>query len=513
MSPSAPHQQLWNRRTMAVAIFALWIGAMAWLVERHYLGGERVAAGENPRWPVPPGSAFLSVSLTGRQIGLATLTVDTLAEGLRVTELMTIDLPRIAADTPRRTSRRIEALYSRGLQLIRFQADLLSEHGRARVTGRLDGDSTLILVAEAPDTPSDTQRVRLRRPVVLPGAVSLVAASRGLPRPGSRLNIEVFDPTEGELRVERLTVAAESVFVVPDSAEFNDQTRRWEVAHSDTVRAWRLDWSDQGLPTQLWVDGAGLPVRVVNPLGTVLDRSAFEMVQANFRKRPPPVYDSSTSAPRYLLTNAAAPVRQRLSVVAQLAPEQGSFPAGIEPLSEGWQRQVGDTFFVGRRQTDTPDSATAANQPIWSMASPDSSVAAEARAIIRGATEVQRIAELLAAAVRQRIATRPGEMMYPPGRVLARKRGSEQERVNLLVALATAAGLRARPVWGLVQVDGTWAMRPWAELWTDSWTPYDPTAAGHDAGRLRLGTSGNSRFLSLVTRAGRVRIRILEEQR
>jgi hypothetical protein len=343
--------------------------------------------------------------------------------------------------------------------------------------------------------------------------VPLVAASRGLPRPGSKLNVEVFDPIEGELRVERLSIAAESVFVVPDSAEFNDQIRRWEVAHSDTVRAWRLDWSDHGLPARLWVDGTGMPVRVVNRVGTVLERSAFEMVQANFRMRAPPAYDTTANAPRYLQSATAAPVRQQMAIIAQLAPELTSLPRGIGPLSEGWQVQVGDTFFVGRRDTTIPDSATSANQPLWSMASPDSAVAAETRAIIRGTTEPARIAELLATAVRQRIKPRQGEVQYSPGRVLAEKQGSEQERVNLLVAMATAAGLRARPVWGLVLLDGRWVQRPWAEIWTDSWTPYDPATPGHDAGRFRLATSGNSRFLSLVARAGRVRVRLLEEQR
>lgn len=511
---SPGRNDLLNRRTLAVAIFALWIGALAWLVDRHYLGDRVTAPGENPRWPVPPGSAFLTVNLAGRQIGLATLSVDTLQEGLRVTELTTIDLPRIVADTPRRTSERIEAMYSRGLQLLRFQADLLSEHGRSRVTGILEGDSALVLIAQTPDAPTDTQRVRLRRPVVLPGAIPLVAASRGLPRPGSRLNIEVYDPIESELRVERLTVAAESLFVVPDSAQFNEQTRRWEVAHADTVRAWRLDWLDHGLPSQLWVDGAGLPVRIANRIGTVMDRSAFEMVQANYRKRPPPTYDSSTAAPRYLPSDKVAPVRQRMTALVQLAPDLARFPRRIAPFTEGWQAQSGDTFFVGPRDTVmTRDSTVRADMPIWSLATPDSTVSAAARRIVGSATDPQKIGELLAAAVRQQIKVRPGEIRRTPARLLLERSGTAQERVNLLVALAIGAGLEARPVWGLVQIDGAWVLRPWAEIWTDNWMPFDVATAGHDAGRLRLATSGNSRFLALAIRAGRVRAQVLEEQR
>lgn len=84
MTAPAARGTLWNRRTFAVLIFLTWVGALSWLVDRHYLSGDRLEPGENPRWPVPPGSAFMAATLAGRQIGLGTLSVDTLIEGLRV---------------------------------------------------------------------------------------------------------------------------------------------------------------------------------------------------------------------------------------------------------------------------------------------------------------------------------------------------------------------------------------------------------------------------------------------
>ena len=150
--------------------------------------------------------------------------------------------------------------------------------------------------------------------------------------------------------------------------------------------------------------------------------------------------------------------------------------------------------------------------PHWSLSSPDSIIAARARAIIQRETDTARMAEQLAAAVRTEIALRSGEARLSPARVLAERSGSEQERINLLVALARGAGLQARPVWGLVQVDSSWVLRSWAEIWTRGWTPFDLTRPGNDAGRLRLAIGGSSRFLSLATRAGRQRARVLEEQ-
>ncbi len=98
-------------------------------------------------------------------------------------------------------SRRTEALYTRGLQLSSWSADELSEAGRRTLAGTVTADTLLTVVASEGTAVVETLVVALRRPVVLPGAEGLVAASRGLPRPGSHLNIEVYDPFAAEVRL------------------------------------------------------------------------------------------------------------------------------------------------------------------------------------------------------------------------------------------------------------------------------------------------------------------------
>ncbi|HXI19580.1 MAG TPA: hypothetical protein VNH46_00760, partial [Gemmatimonadales bacterium] len=308
-----------NRRTAAVLILAMWVGALGWLTERHYLA--RAGARGEPRWPVPPGSAFHIVRLGERQIGLASQTVDTVAEGLRVVQLMTLDLPTEASDQRRRTSVRLEALYSRGLQLREWRSLELTERGRSSSHGMVYGDSLLVLVTTPEGVPPETLQVRLRRPVILPGSIPLVAASRGLPRPGSRLNLEVFDPLDRELRVERLVVATESLFTVPDSAQWNPTLRRWVVAHADTIRAWRLDADEHGLPVSRWVDGSGMIVLTRYPLGAQLQRSAFELVNTNFRRQPAPIWDTSAAAPVYFPAPPPGRPRHQLEALSYLAPD------------------------------------------------------------------------------------------------------------------------------------------------------------------------------------------------
>lgn len=502
-----------TRRTLATLILTLWIGALGWLVIRHYLG--RPSRESASRWPVPPGAAFQAIRLGERQVGLESFTVDTVEAGLRVVELVTIDMPPANLGL-RRTSVMTQQFYSRGLQLQGFLTYVLTESGREERSGRVEGDSLLFLIAAPERTSAETLQIRLRRPVVLPSAVPLIIASRGLPKVGDRLTTDVFDPVSMELRQERYTVAQESLFVVPDSAEYNQNLKRWSVAHADTVRAWRVDNLTDGLPVSRWIDAVGMPVRTRYPLGVVMDRSAFEMVQANFRALPTPKWDLSPNAPQYLPDSSVAPVRKSISVVATLGPAGARIPGGIAPFEGGWQIRNGDTIRVGPRAAGAPleSMPDSKSDPLWSLYQPDSTLRETALKAAGKDSRPHAVATNLNGWVSRNVAVRKGPGMRSPSWVLRTREGNEVERVVLLVALAQTAGLEARPVWGLVQVNGRWELRSWAEIWTDQWEPFDPTIArGQDAGRVRLATNGVGRLIDLALKVGRVRLDVLEEKK
>lgn len=498
-----------SRRTIAVLILSIWLGSLGWLAERQYLGVG--SAEESPRWPVPPGAAFHAVRLGDRQVGLGSLSVDTVPEGLRVIEFLTLELPPQEPGTRRRLSRRTEALYSRGLQLVSWASDELSEQGRQALRGRVTDDSLMTVIGSEDGTVVESLTVRLRRPVVLPSAVPLVAASRGLPKAGSKLNVEVYDPLDRELRIERLVVAAESVFVVPDSAEFSTTLNRWRVAHSDTVRAWRLEGDANRLPYARWIDAAGMTVRLVHPLGAAMDRSAFELVNTNFRAGPPPYWDTSSSAPDYQLRpGGVAATPATFAVELSLVPPE-PLPDSLPALNGGWQRRVGDTLRIA--PTDSLEPAPAEPRPGPPPVAPlDSAASAPALAIIPTDADAERTAQALAGWVRRAISPREGPYVRSPALVLSTRSGTAQEQVGLLVALLRVTGLPARQVWGVVRVEGRWQLRPWAEAWTGGWRPLDPAlAAGEPVGRLRLAAGGDARLLDFVLAAGRLRFTALQE--
>jgi hypothetical protein len=498
-----------TRRTLAVFILAVWAGSLGWLAQREYLGTGPVD--ENPRWPVPPGAAFHAVRLGERQVGFSSFTVDTVAEGLRVIELITLDLPPTEPRTRRRVTRRTEALYTRGLQLRTWTADELGETGRRALKGVVQGDTALTVIASEAGTPVETLTVALRRPVVLPGAVGLVAAARGLPRQGDRLNVEIYDPFSAELGLERLVVARESLFVVPDSAEFNTTLGRWRVAHSDTVRAWRLDGDRYGLPVSRWIDGAGMTVRLVHPLGTVMERSAFELVSTNFRASPPPVWDTTGAAPDYFFFDGPPATVSPFGVVLALVPP-AVLPESLPALDGGWQTRLGDTLVIAPPPPDFAGGPAPEDRAVPSGPMIDTALTAPALQAIPPAAPAEVAAKALEAWVRREIRPRAGPHTRGPTAVLASRTGTPREQVALLVALLRAADLPARRVWGVVRTGGRWQLRTWAEAWTGTWRPLDPTlAAGDPVARLRLATGGEARLLDLALRAGRLRFAALQE--
>jgi Transglutaminase-like superfamily len=312
-------------------------------------------------------------------------------------------------------------------------------------------------------------------------------------------------------------VAAESLFVVPDSAEFNQDLKRWAVAHADTVRAWRLDGTVDGLPLSRWIDAAGMVVQARYAVGAVMERSAFEMVQTNFRSLPAPKWDTTASAPQYLPDSSSPPVRRALKVVARLIQPDQSLPPDIRPLQGGWQTRTGDTIRVARPGPDAPVDSLPDSKDLalWSLFQGDSALRDAAIRASGRESRPEAVANALDTWVRRKIGFRKGPGMNTPSRVLATGRGNEMERVLLLTALAQSAGMRARPVWGLVLVQGRWELRSWAEIWANRWVPFDPAleARGIDAGRVRLATSGSARLMDLALHAGRLRLDVLEATR
>lgn len=429
---------------------------------------------------LPPGAAYFAVRLAERQIGLASLTIDTLADGIRITERLDLTIP--AADGSQRVLATTDAELTLDLRLRRFATTWTGTAERLRVTGTVEGDSLLII--ETTDTTGgEPERVRITLHDVLTTSAAAplrLAFGQGL-EPGASVQVTELDPLRLVLRPLTLTVAAESTFVVPDSAEIDPLNGEWIPAHLDTVAAWHL--VDDDGSSDRWVDASGYMVAGNTVEGLDLERSAFEIVNGAYRSAEPG--RPAGLQPRGMLRQPPARgLRQTLLA------DSGFTRAGDPAIGGGLRVWHGDTLVTGRA-----DSIDAAPRPGMRarLAGPfvpagDARIAAQARRVIGNAPSSDAAAAALVEWVSRTIRL---DQAGPSTAIaaLTRRRGDAVAQASLLVALARSANLPARLVGGVVMTsDGRWHRHTWAELYTDRWVPADPTFGRYpaDASYVRL---------------------------
>lgn len=505
-----------SRRSTAILILLVWFGALGWLIQRRSVG---IHSGIIVRtWPVPPGASFAGVFRGAEQVGLATLTVDTLPEGLRTDELVTLDLPPQGRAT-RRSSLRTEALYTKSLRLLRWETNLLTDEGRSTVRGQI-GEEGVITIYDGLGTAQETLQVTASGPILLPGAVPFLLANSDNRRVGRIIQATVFDPAAMELVPVRFRVASESTFIVPDSAEYDAATTTWMPVHSDTTPAWRLDGLENGLPVRRWVDAHGVTVRLERSLGLTMAQSAFEIVNNNFRARADSGYLWDTTGTVNI--TGTIPAASRLGgpeiETLRLLVHDANWIAPSPGMSGGFQRQKGDTVTVTRGTPATPgEAADTLALRSWLGATPlirsdDAPIEQRARDIVRDETAPVGKARLLGKWVARavRVENRPG--MQSAVRTLARRAGSRDDRLTLLVALLRAESVPARTVAGVRQVGTQFFRDGWVEVYAGSWVPMDPEtgAIPADASRLRMVLGRPARPLDLALLAGQMELTVLD---
>src|SRR5262245_56374204 len=174
-----------TRRNIGRLILLAWAVALAWLARRQLTGGATTAERVGR---LPPGAQFFAVMAGDRQIGQLNRVVDTLVDGVKLTELMVLDVP--VGDSTRRLARQLELELTRSLKLRRFNRSVFGVGLAERLEGVLGPDSTLSIrnfEANAPAGPP-FQRSGVVDPV-LPSMVTLRAAFEGRLRVGSRFTV------------------------------------------------------------------------------------------------------------------------------------------------------------------------------------------------------------------------------------------------------------------------------------------------------------------------------------
>ena len=488
-----------GRGFVAVAVLAAWGAGIAAYANREMNRSPRERLAEAAA-RVAPGATYFAVERGGRHVGFASTTIDTIPGGLQATDYFVADVES-GGEVRRATAQSVVRL-TRGLSLRSFTVSFAAGGETTVAEGRTVGDSLLEYSVDAPGRERTTTRVPLDGPLLLPTLVPLAVALGTPPEVGKSQTIATFDPLTMTVAPLTVTVRAESLFVLVDSAAYDGGTRRWAGVHADSVRGWHLVGGD-GSTLDGWADDLGRMIVARAPAGFALRRTAYEMAFENWRTLSPLARGAGSpgsherGAPTVIAGGASLSPRPLDTLRVRLA--------GIDhsrlSLDGGSQSLVGDTVTVSRdipraleanytlpisdllRQRHARELRT---EPLLETEHP--AVVALARRLRSGDRNAASVARRMVRWVHDSLAKAPPLPMPSALAALRSRSGDSPEHAQLFVALARAAGVPARTVSGMLLVDGTFYYHAWAEIMLQHWTPVDPTLGQFpaDAAHVRM---------------------------
>ncbi len=496
----------------------MWAVALAWLIGRVSFRSTGARLAESAL-TVSPGAVFYRLSVGAKQLGYASSTVDTLVDSLRLVDVFVFDVP--ALGHLNRTEGRSVATLDRSLHLTGLASEVDGETLRFDTHASV-GPDRLFHVTIVSDGDSLAGTLPAGDTVEVPSLWPLRMAFGGGLRVGRTARARVFDPFSATLRPIALRIGAESTFVVADSADYDSTTMAWVPVRFDTVRAFRVDAAGAGGSGALvtWIDAQGRTVRATTGLGFTVERTAFELAYENFRHRDTLRLMRATAAPGpdevVAATLFTAGVQPEPTNAAEFRVRLGGGSLDGLDLAGGRQRLAGDTLVVQRERTGAlqsgyrlPNADPALGPylgPDLLISSTDLRVAAQARLLAAGDRDPARVATRLVHWVAVEVRPAPSTGLADAVQVLDGRRGDANERTVLLVAMARALGLPARPVAGLVRAAGRYYYHAWAEVYLGDWVAVDPSLdqVPADAVHIRLAIGGLVRPTDLVRLLGRL---------
>lgn len=504
------------RGLIAIAVLAAWGAGVATFVQREANRSPRERLAE-AAMRVAPGAHYLMVEQNGRHSGFASVTIDTIPEGLQITDYSVRDV--VAGAETRRAVVRVVAHLSRGLWLrgVEVAGDGAPVDG---ATARVVDDSTLEVVA---GRGSDTTRHRFTPPLLLPSLVPLAVALGERPEAGQEHVFDVFDPARLDIRRMRTRVESESLFVVVDSATFSKASQRWLGAHADTVRGWHLV-EDQPDGVDVWVDELGREIQSRSSGAVTRRRTAYEVAFENWRTVSRGAPQPGTNAPEGNGEAETAALRTRSAIDTLLLRVTGLNLSRFA-TSTPWQVRSGDSVLVTRAKVPKASSgywlpaSRSVRTDFWRdlQVAPwievdDPVIVAQARRIRQRDGDPVVVTRRLVAWVADSV--RLEATLSPPSAVAAlrSRAGDAEHHASLFIALARSSGIPARAVTGLSVRESRIVTHAWAEAWLgQQWVPVDPSLGQFpaDGGRLRLAIGGIGARAELDRLVSRADVQVL----
>lgn len=405
-----------RRLHVAGALIMLsWFASLGWLVKRqYYSNGYPMGVTTSNR--LAPGSRFYAVYANGIQVGTASLSADTLrGGGARVVTRLDIG----TRDSLQ--SRLLTLTLTPALGLTEWSATSTGAPQPFAVHGARGSDRIFRATLTMGDDTIRTVPLEPGRALPLLAA-TLRASLNATFSPGDTIALPVLDPFSARIEHVRLRpIPAPTPMVFVDSAALDPASGKWVAALTDTVPALLLVRLGADSPMRLWLDGEGFPLRAELPDGLVLERTAFEIANLNFRN--------------------------------------GDRPAGPSRRLQ--------LHLIGA------DDPVLADDTAATLVFParDSAVAALLGEAASGAATRADTAAALARWIRRHI----GEAEEPddPVATLRARAGSAVGRARLFVAAMRRAGVPARLAFGARPADGRWTAASLPQVYVGGWREAD----------------------------------------
>jgi len=261
------------RIILALVIAALWTGGIAMMVHRNANRSEAQQLAE-VALRLQPATFYYLIERDGKQVGAASSALDTTANTLVSEEYFVGDYP--GGGAVQRTSARWQTRLTRGFRLADLTIDIARQKRPFSINASVEEDTILFIAGNKTSGGHPPARYTFRPTLFTPSLAPVALMLGGASKIGRAQSLSVFDPTTRTVVRPTLSISAESVFTVIDSAALRDG--QWVAAHRDTVRAWRIAGAPHGVSA--WVDDAGRVV-AANAGDYSATRTAFELAFKN----------------------------------------------------------------------------------------------------------------------------------------------------------------------------------------------------------------------------------------
>ncbi|MEO8192837.1 MAG: hypothetical protein ABI681_03225 [Gemmatimonadales bacterium] len=268
-----------RRRTIAIAVIAVWVAGLLLLYRRNTIRTPEAALIE-VGMRVSPQTYYYTLQQGEKQVGAASSAIDTTRTRVIASDFVRGEIP--VGDDVLRMEARSQARFSRGMRLQEFVIRAVGDLTPFTIRGVMQESDvkTLRVSSSIQGQRPIVQETVVTQPVFVPTVSPLPLLLKHDPKTGDSARVAIFDPLSRRVQEVTLHVHADSLFLIADSASFDSTSGRWVKAHQDSVRGWRI--TGPSSPLTAWVDRSGRVIAASEPGGISLVRTTFELAFANW---------------------------------------------------------------------------------------------------------------------------------------------------------------------------------------------------------------------------------------